>query len=96
LLLRTGYVLALVALAVQLVLAELVVRRPGAARRVVPSTAIALSAAGTVAADILERGAELTPGLRGLQVACFGVALAGALVIVRAVTGVLPAERRRR
>ncbi|HYT24997.1 MAG TPA: hypothetical protein VEP73_00735 [Actinomycetota bacterium] len=93
--LLTGYVLALVALAVQLALAEIVVRRPGAARRAVPYAAIALSAAGTAAADALGRSAEFTPGLRGLQVACFGVALAGALVVVRAVTGVLAAEKRR-
>jgi hypothetical protein len=95
-LLLAGYALALLALAVQFALAELVVRRPATGRRAVPYAAITLAAAGTAAGSVLEYSADVTPGLRGLEVLCFGVALAGALVVVRAVTGLLAAEERRR
>jgi hypothetical protein len=94
-LLLAGYVLVLIALVVQLALAELVVRRPRTGRRAVPYAAIALAAAGTAAGSILEHASDVTPGLRGLVVLCFGVALAGALVVVRAITGLLAAEERR-
>jgi len=94
-LLLLGYALVLLALVVQLALAELVVRRPATGRRVIPYAAIALAAAGTAAGSALESGAEATPGLRGLEVLCFGVALAGALVVLRTITGLLAAEERR-
>jgi len=94
-LLLVGYALVLLALVVQLVLAELVVRRPATGRRAVPYAAIALTAASTAAGSVLEHAADATPGLRGLVVLCFGVALAGALVVVRAITSLLAAEERR-
>jgi len=95
-LLLAGYALVLLALVVQLALAELVVRRPRTGRRAVPYAAITLAAAGSAAGSVLEHAADATPGLRGLVVLCFGVALAGALVLVRAITGLLAAEERRR
>lgn len=94
--LLAGYALVLLALVVQLALAELVVRRPRTGRRAVPYAAITLAAAGSAAGSVLEHAADATPGLRGLVVLCFGVALAGALVLVRAITGLLAAEERRR
>jgi hypothetical protein len=94
-LLVAGYALVLAALAVQLLLAELVVRRPAAGRRAVPYAAITLSAAGTAAGSLLERVVDAAPGVRGLEVLCFGVALGGALVVVRAVTNLLAAGERR-
>ena len=85
-LLAVGYTLALVALAVQLALAELSVRRvPARQGRWRPYLAIVLTAGASVAVTTLAGPAESAAAVRGLQVACLAVALTGALVVVRTV-----------
>ena len=86
-----GYVLSLAALAAQLVLAGLAAR-PDGRTRLRGILAIALAAAASVSASGIENVTWLTAGphLRALEVPCFGVALAGALVVLRTVSDPAP------
>jgi hypothetical protein len=90
-----GYALSLAALAAQLVLAGLARRHPtrGAVAR--GSLAIGLAAVASVSASGIENVTWLTaePHLRALEVPCFGVALLGALVLLRTVRAPLAADR---
>jgi hypothetical protein len=92
-LLLVGYVLALLGIAAQVVLAEWANRssRP----RLAAYPAMLLSGAGAAAAASIDNGITSPHAVRGLTVVCLGVVFTGVLALLRALSRELAADAER-